>query len=395
VKIRTVDAIPVRLTRDLAAASGTAGSPSQLRPGDSGYRWSETVPALYSQYFETALVKIVLDDGRIGWGEAQAPLAPRVACTIVQELLRPVLLDTEFDGSVDAVAALWDRMYGTMRVRGHSGSFMLDAIAGVDLALWDLAGQIQHQPVSALISAVAKTHVPAYISGLPASSVEERVETARRYMDCGFRHYKLYYERDERSLFDLLDALRGSLGSSAELAVDALWRLDEASAVTFGRSLDERQALWLECPLWPEDVAAHARLAKEIRTPIALGESYRTCHELRPFFEAGVIRFVQPDLGRTGITEAIRISGLAASFGAAVVPHLSIALGPQVAAAIHFAAASANCSLLEYNPSVLQMANRFLSKPITIEGPAYAVPDAPGLCPPVLEESLRSENLFS
>src|SRR5207249_3559294 len=145
-KISAIEAIPVRLPREREKAVRTAGSPTELVEGTSDYRWSAVFPVLYAVHFETALVKVSLDSGLIGWGEAQAPLAPEVACAIVDRLLSPVLRNSEFDGSIGNIQILWDRMYATMRVRGQTGGFMLDAIRGVDLALWDLAGKIQEKP---------------------------------------------------------------------------------------------------------------------------------------------------------------------------------------------------------------------------------------------------------
>jgi len=395
-RIATIEAIPVRITRDLDAATGTAGSPSLLRADQADYRWSDTVTALYSIHFETALVKLVLDNGLVGWGEAQAPLAPQVTCAIIDCLLKPVVLAAGFDATPEGIARLWQLMYDTMRVRGHRGSFMLDAISGVDLALWDLAGKLRGLPVSAIIAgAQAKSLVPAYVSGLPAGALECRVQQARDLWESGFRDFKLYYDSDDAGLFRLIDRLREEFGLPAGIAVDALWRLDETAAVPFGRALDERGALWLECPLMPEDPGAHGRLGAAIKTPLAIGESYRTCYELAAFLETGVIRYVQPDLGRTGITEGLRIARFAASRDIAVAPHVSIALGPQLAAAVHYAAAVPNARLLEYNPSVFRMANRFLEERLLVHQAAYVVPQGPGLCANVLEAELRQVNQFA
>jgi galactonate dehydratase len=129
-----------------------------------------------------------------------------------------------------------------------------------------------------------------------------------------------------------------------------------------------------ECPFCPEEVAMHEHLAAQVSTPLALGESYRTLHELAPFL--GIMKIAQPDLGRCGITGSMRI---AAAFPGEVVPHLSIAMGPQIAAALHFAAAAPNCSLCEYNPHVLDTANGFLAEPFLCENGAYQVPARPGL----------------
>jgi galactonate dehydratase len=262
-------------------------------------------------------------------------------------------------------------MYSAMRVRGQTGGFMLDAIAGIDIALWDLAGKLAARPVSALLGG-ARDRVPAYLSGLPGGSVDG----VRTWLDAGFRHVKIFHHAEvARLLRDCDDVM--SLG--AKIAADALWRLTPETAQAFETELAARSALWLEAPLQPESARAHGELARSVPTPIAIGESYRTLFELEPFFDAGAMRIVQPDLGRTGITEGLRIAREAARRGLDVVPHVSIAMGPQIAAAIHFAAAVPNCTMLEFNPHVLSTANRYLREPLRVEDACYIVPDEPGL----------------
>ncbi len=368
-RIESIHALAIREPRDLAASQGTAGSPTSLA-GEGRYRWSTAYPVLYSVDFETAIVVVRLSDGRVGYGEAQAPLAPEVACAIVDRLLRPALEGEEFDGSPARIGQLWDRMYATMRVRGHSGGFMLDAMSGVDIALWDLAGKIAGKPVCDLLTAAAKPAVPVYLSGTSGASPAERAAFAARFHDEGINLVKLYYESDWAALLAIADALPTGM----EFAVDALWHLPPAEAVAMARDLDARDCRWLECPLYPEEVAAHAALAAAITTPLAVGESYRTLREMEPFF--GIAKTFQPDLGRCGITGTLAI---ARAFGGSIVPHVSIAMGPQIAAAIHVAAALENCPLCEFNPNVLATANAFLAQPIVREGAVYRVPTEPGL----------------
>jgi len=371
-KITKVEARAVRLPRDFAAARGTAGTPTLLADGTGSYRWSSVYPVLYSVNFETALIKVTMDSGIVGWGEAQAPLAPEVACEIVRLLLTAALEGVEFNGTREEIEALWLRMYSTMRVRGQTAGFMMDAISGVDIALWDIAGKIAGEPLYRLIGGVSD-RVPAYVSGLPAAN---RVEAARRYLDEGYRKFKLFFDVPESNeFFRAMD----QLPSDAQIAVDALWRLTPESAIEFGAQLDARSALWFEAPLLPEDAEAHGALASQVRTPLAIGESYRSTWEMRPFFRERALGVYQPDLGRCGITEGLRLARMASEHGVAVVPHLSIAMGPQIAAALHFATAVSNCELAEFNPQVLEMANRFLREPLVMDGAAYRIPDRSGL----------------
>lgn len=374
-RIRNVEAFAVRAPRDLGEATGLAGSPTKLK-GGADYRWSEAYPALYSIHFETALVRVTLDNGLTGWGEAQAPLAPQVACTIVETLLAPVLVGETFSGA-DDLAALWNRMYSTMRVRGQTGGFMLDAISGLDLALWDLAGKIAGKSSSAG-AAEGREKIPAYLSGLAGETPEAKVESARPYIDEGFEIIKLYFDRSPKDLLETIDALENAF-RNVRVAVDGLWRFSFDEAVAFGQELDARRARWFECPLVPEFVEEHAALAREIQTPLAAGESYRTRFELREFFKSRSLGVVQPDLGRCGLTEGLHIAKAARDQGMEIVPHVSIACGPQIAAAIHFACLCGNCDLLEYNPRVFEIANRFLNVPLRMDGAHYVVPEGPGL----------------
>jgi D-galactarolactone cycloisomerase len=367
--IQSLQAIPVRLPRDFASARGTAGSPTVLQ-GTGRYRWSTAYPVLYSVDFETALVRVELSNGLVGWGEAQAPLAPEVACAVVDGILRPALEGCEFSGSREEIDLLWARMYSTMRVRGQTGGFMLDAMSGVDLALWDLAGKIAYKPVCALLAADPPARIRAYLSGTSGATVAERVEFATRFAEQGFGTVKLYFESDWNELLEIADRLPSSL----RFAVDALWHLPPETALPLARELDARSARWLECPFYPEHIEAHASLAAAIATPVAVGESYRTLRELAPFLN--VAKILQPDLGRSGITGSLEI---ARAFSGTVIPHVSIAMGPQIAAALHFAAAVPNGEECEFNPNVLAMANAFLEEPIECREGFYVVPPGPGL----------------
>ena len=364
-RIKYVEAIPVSAPRNREAARGTAGSPTELGAHVGAYQWSKTVATVYSDRLETTLVKVVLDNGLVGWGEAQAPVLPRVSAVIIEDLLAGVLIGEAFDGTRRRIEELWARLYQTMRVRGQTGGFMLDAISGLDLALWDLAGKLTGLPVCRLIAGDrALRQVPAYLSGLAG---EDRVAFAKAHYDQGFRVFKIFFDADAPALLRHLDELRSALGPEARLAVDALWRLNWPADAAFIAELTERKLEWLEAPFMPD--VDHPPLP----LPLALGESYRTVRELRPLLP--VTDILQPDLGRSGITETLRWAEL----GKPIVPHVSIAMGPQIAAAIHVVAALGDAPLCEYNPTVFAFANQHLRHPLVMHGAEYVVPTTPGL----------------
>lgn len=384
-KITNVTAFAIKIPRDLTDARGTAGSPAPLETGASDYRFAATYQTLYSSKIETVLIKIETDAGIIGWGEAQSPVAPEVVGTIVKTILAPILLDE----NALAHERLWSRMYNAMRVRGHVGSFLLDAIAGIDTALWDIKGKALNARVCDLLGGPFVNELPAYVSGLSGVDDEARMAQAVEYQQRGFNAFKLFMDGESEALLQLHDGLRERLGSETKLMLDVLWRLEQAEAVQFGRELDARKATWLEAPLKPEDVNGHARLAASIDTPVAIGECWRTRWEMKPFFEAGAVEVFQPDIGRTGITEGLKLCALAELHNLPIAFHISIGLGVQIAAALHVAASIPNLMLVECNPKVWQVAETLLKASLPIGAGVVGIPDGVGLGIEIDEEKLQ------
>ncbi len=322
----------------------------------------------------------------VGWGEAQSPVVPQAAQNIVAHLLAPLLIGQ----NALAPVRLHERLYNAMRVRGHFGGFYSDAIGAVDCALWDIAGQRSSQPVYAMLGGPVRDTIPVYVSGLAGSSIDEKLEDAARYFEQGFRTFKVFHAESEDECLALVRHLRERFGRQTGILVDALWRFDEKGALRFARKLEEFGVSWLEAPLPPEDLDGHQRLAAQSPVPIAIGESYRTAYEILPFLKAGAVHVLQPDIGRTGITEGIKIGHLAQAFHVPIALHLSIALGPQIAAALHVAAALPNLSYVECNPRVLAIAMRFSRfAGGALEAGCFSLPASPGLGVSMNEEELR------
>jgi galactonate dehydratase len=383
-KITRITAYAIRIPRDLTEVRGTAGSPAPLEAGASDYRFAATYQTLYSTRIETALVKIETDAGIIGWGEAQAPVAPEVACTIIKTILAPILLGE----NPLAHERLWSRMYNAMRVRGHIGSFLLDAIAGIDTALWDIKGKALNARVCDLLGGPFVHDLPAYVSGLSGADDDARIAQAAEYQQRGFNAFKLFMDGEPAELLRLHDGLRERLGDKTKLMLDALWRFEPSEAVRFGRELDARKATWFEAPLKPEDVSGHARLAASIDTPVAIGECWRTRWEMKPFFDAGAVEILQPDIGRSGITEGMKLCALAELHNVPVAFHISIGLGVQIAAALHVAAAIPNLMFVECNPKVWQVAEHLLKASLPVGAGVVGIPDGVGLGIEIDEEKL-------
>ncbi|MCY4070657.1 MAG: mandelate racemase/muconate lactonizing enzyme family protein [Chloroflexi bacterium] len=378
--ISKVEVMPLRIKRDEAYLGSL---PDSADPG--AYFLRPPYRALYSAYFETAFVKLTTDDGLIGWGEALAPVAPETVQVIVEQLLAPALVGRDpLDGNV-----LWNVMYDLMRERGYYGGFMLDAISACDTALWDLRGKILSQPVYQLLGGAYRNSVPCYVSGLPKPTAEERVELALSFVDKGFNAFKLAAGHGLRADSHSVKALRDALGDEATLLLDAHWVYDLDDAVRLGKRLEELDAGFFEAPINPEDIESHAQLASAIAIPVAIGETERTRYQFRPWLMQKAADILQPDVGRAGISEVVKIASMAEAFNVKMAPHLSVGLGICIAATIHVAAAIPNLYMLEYQPPVFEVANMLLSEPLTCVEGCYELPRGAGLGVELDEKRLR------
>ncbi|SDK21984.1 mandelate racemase/muconate lactonizing enzyme family protein [Streptomyces indicus] len=343
---------------------------------DRGYVVREPWRSLYSARFETMLVQLVADDGTEGWGEALAPVGPEVPGQIVATLLRPALLGLP----VGAVRPAWHRLRDLMRERGHLTGHQADALAAVDIALWDLAGRRCGLPVAELLGGAFRATLPAYVSGLPRDTDAERAALAAEWAGQGVRLIKLHLGRGVEADLATVDAV---LAADARLrvAVDAHWAYGVGEAARLGRELERRGRIdFLEAPLVPEDVEGHRELQRRLDLPVAVGEALRNRYEFQDWIGRRALCLAQPDIGRTGITEALAIAEVAAAHHVPVAPHHSVGLGVATAAGLHLAAAVADLPYFEYQPTTWAVANRILRTPLTGgPGEGIALPQGPGL----------------
>jgi L-alanine-DL-glutamate epimerase-like enolase superfamily enzyme len=378
VRIREVQAFPLHLQRPGAGQVGTAGLHGERRAA-AGARYHRVAPyrALYSDHIESLLVRVRADDGLEGWGESQAPVAPEAVGELVERALAAVVVGQD----PREVETLWQDMYDAMRDRGHTTGFWLDAIAGVDQALWDLNGRLRGEPVWRLLDGrnPGPQGLPAYLSGPRGATVDERIEDARRHVKEGFRAVKLFLGRGLNEDLAETRRFRDALGGEVALFVDVQWRYDLADAIRLGRGLEELGVGFLETPLDPEDIAGHAELARTLALPIAVGEAERTRWQFRRLLEAGAADLLQPDVGRCGISEVREIASLAEAHHRAVALHCGVGLGPYVAASVQVGAAIPNLAWIEYQPDMAAAAGAVLEEPVRVADGRFVVPDGPGL----------------
>lgn len=360
----------------LKVAAGEAYLGALRDGGTIGPEYTVREPwrSLYSSRYETMLVEVTADDGTSGWGEALAPVAPEVPAAIVDRLLAPVLV------GMDATAPrpAWSRLRDLMRERGHLVGHQADALAAVDIALWDLAGRLTGLGVAQLLGGAFRTRLPTYVSGLPRPTNPERADLAREWVARGATAVKLHLGNGVAADLDTVDAVREA-APQLRIAVDAHWAYTVTDAIALARGLADRGGWFLEAPLAPEDIAGHAELTARSPVPIAVGEALRNRYEFDQWITARALRIAQPDVARTGITELMAIAELCAARHVPVAPHHSVGMGVALAAGLHVAAAIEDCLVFEYQPTSTEVGARILADPLPVQPSAFTLPAGPGL----------------
>jgi L-alanine-DL-glutamate epimerase-like enolase superfamily enzyme len=350
-----------------------------IGPGEAvnsrGYVVREGNGTIYPVVDRSIALRITTDNGRVGWGETYGICAPKATCEIVNDLLAPVIIGSD----ADPVEAIWDRLYGLMRVRGCTGGFHLDAIAAIDIALWDLRARRRGLSIARLLAPSPSETVAGYMSGLPAATLDGRIALAKAAFAAGHRAFKFAAVISHEGVVTEMAALRQALGEDAEIAVDLHWKYSADEALALISALADYRPAFIEAPVKPEDVAGLAQVASRSTVPIAAGEEWYSAYEARNRLDAGSLAFLQPEMGHTGITQFLRIAALSAERGIAIAPHATIGTGLFLAASLQVSATLPNLWKHEWQHSVFERNLALLDGDMGYTGDTYRLPTGPGI----------------
>jgi L-alanine-DL-glutamate epimerase-like enolase superfamily enzyme len=370
--IRSVETILVAIPRDVPYL-GPLGEGETVN--ERGYFVRRGNRTLYSVLDRTVLVRITASDGTIGWGETYGIVAPQAVVAIVADVLAPLLIARE----PTDIPAIWDELYALMRVRGHWSGFYTDALAAIDIALWDLAGKLAGRPVVELLGGARRQRIPAYASGLPKATLLERVALARELVARGFRAIKYAAAVSHEGVVAEMRALREALGPDVEIMVDLHWRYGATEAITLIRALEPYRPCFVEAPCAPEDIDAEADIAANVSVPVAGGEEWSTIFQVRPRLTHRCVSVIQPEVAHTGLSQFVAIGRLAAEQGVKVMPHATVGVGIFHAASLHGAACLADVPYHEHQHSIFDANLRYVDTRMRCVDGWVILPEGPGL----------------
>lgn len=353
----------------------------------------------YSQQFyakrSAHLVEVRTDAGVTGWGECFGPGGvARANRSIIQNVIKPMVIGAD---PLDR-DALWHKVYNLTRDHGQKG-MPLQALSGVDIALWDIAGKTAGMPLYRLIGGAHRTRVPVYGYGMMLR--RESVESlAQRFTDeaaaiksAGFAAAKMKIGMGAKADVRLAAAVRKGVGGDYDFMADANHCYTASDALYVGRALDELGAYWFEEPVAPEDRDGCRMLRSRLNVNIAGGEAEFTRWGWRTLLESGGLDIAQPEVcALGGVSEYLRVLALCHAHFTPVVNHV---WGSAVAVAVNLHLLAAMPPLpgglhprepmLEFDTTDNRFRDELLTEPLDIQGQVArsggfaAVPEGPGL----------------
>jgi L-alanine-DL-glutamate epimerase-like enolase superfamily enzyme len=353
--------------------------------------------------FDSVIVKVETDAGLVGWGEAKAGVGSAASAYGLAAIINLDYALLLVGQDPRDVSRLWDVMYNTPREgyaldRGHvlpqlgRRGLSISAIAGVDIALWDLLGKSLGAPVWRLLGGRRAERMPAYASGGWADESGIGEQLLGYVAQAGFRAVKMrvgVMDGEPHRSAARVRAARKALGPDVKLMADAhgTWTVSEAKA--FCRMVEDCDLYWLEEPVTADDKSGLAEVRRASTVPIATGESEFTRHDFREIAELRAADVLQPDLAIAGgITEGVRIAAVASAYNLRLAPHLWSG-APGFAAGIALATSQSAGFILEYSLGANPLLHELVHEKFTVVEGLLEIPDRPGLGITVDEEFVR------
>lgn len=329
------------------------------------------------------LVRVHTDEGITGLGEV-SPMAPTVTDALVRDTLAPIVvgqdpLDTE---------RLWHDMYHRSHKAGPMGA-LLEAMAGVDIALWDIAGKAADKPLYALLGGKFRARPQVYASSMRRDMTpEEEADRAVEYKEKGYPAYKMHsatrwmYDDGFDQTVQTVRAVRKAVGDDFGIMVDVNNAYLPATALKVARELEEYGVWHFEEPLAAHDRDGYAALAAAADIPIAAGEQEYTRWQFRDLIVYNQVDILQPDVVKCGgISEFKKIAAVCQAFNKPITVHNTQPTIGTVAH-LHLWASTPNCIYpQEYNiePHPLRDSTPILAEPLEVAEGRLTPPEGPGL----------------
>ena len=401
--LATVPAIPA--AAQVKVDKATRATPS---PKIKDIRVVTTAPA----GVRLVAVQVVTDQpGLYGWGCATYTQRADLVVMAVEKYLKPLLLDHPADRIDDT----WQLCYNSSYWR-NSG-VLNNAISGVDQALWDIKGRQANMPVYQLLGGKCREAADCY-GHAGGNEIGEIVESARRFMDMGYRHVRIQFGIPGQAAYGsggaaatappagsfkgaqiaplhkapvfnpndycrrapkIFEAARKALGDDVELLHDVHERITPTQAIQLAKDLEPYRLFFLEDPLSPEDIAYYKHMREASTTPIAMGELFNSPHEWIPLVQNRWIDYIRTHVSQMGgLTPCRKMAAMCETYNVRTAWHGPGDVSPMGHAAnLALDLACYNFGVQEWSGFNQNVQEVFSGVPTIKDGYAYAN-EAPG-----------------
>lgn len=330
------------------------------------------------QVSEILVVEVETTDGVIGLGEGFCRISSRLHAAFVDQLLAPRIIGRDARDR----RALWKTMRAT--ISGQPGGQIVEAIAAIDIALWDIAGHAAGQPVHRLLGGMGRTELRAYASSVMWADDKSVEEEVKLVLDAGYREIKIKIGNPVEDAIARAHFVRRLVGDTIKLYADGNWAFDVDDALRVAHGLADANYEFFEEPIVAHDREGYKILSRRSPIRLAAGEADYVAGEALAKLADRSVGLIQPDIARSGgITETWRIAELAAAHHTAFAPHMGLSGAICAAASLHISAAAETfrtyeCMYYE-NPLRTELCEPVVGERQQLVDGKLPVPTGPGL----------------
>lgn len=324
------------------------------------------------------LIEVETDAGLTGWGETSINFPPWSAWerkATIEQGFAPLLAGRD----PLEIGRLWHEMRAATRSFGRmwAEGALMQAVSGIDLALWDIAGKEYGVPVWKLLGGNYRSEVALYATGMRTDDIVAGVLEA---VAAGYQTVKVRVGFDDERDVANAQRVREAIGPDVGLMIDANQAYDLPRARRMLRRLLAVQPYWVEEPVLTDDVPAWRALRREFHDlPLAWGENAFSLQAYEAMGRPMLVDYVMPDPCRSGgLSQAVRMAQMADEQGIPISPHH---YGSDVgfAACLHLVASQPNFSLMLRDVADVALRDHLVTEPFAVSHGRVAVPQTAGM----------------
>ena len=320
---------------------------------------------------EFVLVKVEMDNGAIGWGEAFGYVSWKSVKVAIETMVKPSLTGKEINKAED-IHNLSKELQKTLHIFGRYG-ITIYAISGVEIALWDALGKEKGLPIHKLLGKQKKSEFDAYASLFRYSDKKMIEKKCQESLDRGFQIIKLHEIKD-----DCIQAARSFVGKDLKLMTDVNCAWNYNDIVKKKNFLEKINLFWVEEPIFPpENYEELSKLRNKCNIKIAAGENACTFWDFKKMIDTKAVNFSQPSVIKVGgISEMYKIIKYSEKNNIPVMPHTAY-FGPGFLASLQLAAITEKQTFIER--FWLELEEEFYPDFKAAKNGKYFLPEGPGL----------------